>query len=89
MIELPRRQFITGLISFAAVAPAIVRASSLMPVKAYSYLTLDDYLERILNPMLDRLHEQIANDIMNNNGYIGHLLNFTDDKIGIKPVFIK
>jgi hypothetical protein len=29
-----RRAFITGLISFAA-APAIVRAESLMPVKAY------------------------------------------------------
>jgi hypothetical protein len=28
-----RRSFITGLISFAATAPAIVRASSLMPVK--------------------------------------------------------
>ena len=29
-----RRSFITGLISFSATAPAIVRASSLMPVKA-------------------------------------------------------
>jgi hypothetical protein len=28
-----RRSFVTGLISFAATAPAIVRASSLMPVK--------------------------------------------------------
>lgn len=29
-----RREFITGLISFAVTAPAIVRAASLMPVKA-------------------------------------------------------
>lgn len=29
-----RRGFITGLISFAVTAPAIVRATSLMPVKA-------------------------------------------------------
>lgn len=34
MIEQPsRRGFITGLIAFAATAPAIVRAGSLMPVK--------------------------------------------------------
>jgi hypothetical protein len=32
MIELPRRSFITGLVSLLA-APAIVRASSLMPVR--------------------------------------------------------
>jgi hypothetical protein len=30
-----RRGFITGLISFVATAPAIVRAGSLMPVKLY------------------------------------------------------
>jgi hypothetical protein len=29
-----RRSFITGLIAFTASAPAIVRAASLMPVKA-------------------------------------------------------
>lgn len=34
MIELPRRKFITGLASLIA-APAIVRASSLMPVKLF------------------------------------------------------
>jgi hypothetical protein len=33
MIEQSRRGFITGLISFAVTAPAIVRATSLMPVK--------------------------------------------------------
>ena len=34
MIQTSRRGFITGLISFAVTAPAIVKASSLMPVKA-------------------------------------------------------
>lgn len=34
MIQTNRRGFLTGLISFAATAPAIVRAASLMPVKA-------------------------------------------------------
>lgn len=32
-METSRRGFITGLISFTAAAPAIVRAASLMPVK--------------------------------------------------------
>ena len=34
MIEANRRGFLTGLISFVAVAPAIVRVTSLMPVRA-------------------------------------------------------
>lgn len=33
MIEIPRRKFLAGL-GFIACAPAIVRASSLMPVRA-------------------------------------------------------
>jgi hypothetical protein len=33
MTSLNRRSLITGLISFAVTAPAIVRAASLMPVK--------------------------------------------------------
>lgn len=47
MIELPRRQFLTGLASLM-VAPAIVKASSLMPVKlfkpAIDMSLLTDYL---------------------------------------------
>lgn len=42
-----RRGFITGLISFAVTAPAIVRATSLMPVKAEPPLTLAEYLPTI------------------------------------------
>jgi hypothetical protein len=33
-MTMTRRRLITGLVSFAVTAPAIVRASSLMPVKA-------------------------------------------------------
>jgi hypothetical protein len=39
-MELTRRGLITGLVSFVA-APAIVRASSLMPVKALDLATLE------------------------------------------------
>lgn len=42
-----RRGFITGLISLAVTAPAIVRATSLMPVKAEPPLTLAEYLPTI------------------------------------------
>lgn len=34
MIDLTRRALVTGLISFAAAAPAIIRPGMLMPVKA-------------------------------------------------------
>jgi hypothetical protein len=34
MLEPSRRSFISGLISFTAAAPAIVRFNSIMPVKA-------------------------------------------------------
>lgn len=56
--EMNRRGLITGLISFVA-APAIVRASSLMPVKAMKQFDLDDYYSQIFYPMLDRLKQTI------------------------------
>jgi len=37
---IPRRQFIKNLIAFTATAPAIVRASSLMPVKSFGPVLL-------------------------------------------------
>lgn len=37
MIEPSRRGFITGLIAFAATAPAIVRAANIMPVKSVDF----------------------------------------------------
>ena len=40
-MESSRRSFITGLVSFAATAPAIVRASSLMRVRPDMILTDD------------------------------------------------
>jgi hypothetical protein len=50
MIEQSRRGFIGSLIAFTVVAPAIVRATSIMPVKAMP--TLAD-LEAELNRELD------------------------------------
>ena len=46
MIEPSRRSLITGLISFAVCAPAIVRAGSLMPVKVMQPLG-GGYLDRM------------------------------------------
>ena len=58
-VTLSRRGLIGGLIGIIA-APAIVRAASLMPVKAFSYRTTgayDDYLERQgVRLALERLH---------------------------------
>lgn len=59
-----RRSFFTGLASLIA-APAIVRAGSLMPVKAPRVVfTLADY-DRIMKPILDKMAQQIADNIMN------------------------
>ena len=61
MIETSRRSFITGLVSFVA-APAIVKASSLMPVKSLD----NEYLWRFdvvtgevygRSPMMDAIEE--------------------------------
>jgi len=54
---LSRRGFISGLIAF----PAIVKASSLMRVAAIvepsDYITLDEYAERIMGPMIEAMHK--------------------------------
>lgn len=47
MIE--RRAFITGLVSFAVAAPAIVRAGSLMPVKVMRGLSAGELLNQVLH----------------------------------------
>lgn len=56
MIPTSRRAFITGLVSFVA-APAIVRASNIMPVRSIDDLALLD-----LGGVMDRmfLRHQIA-----------------------------
>lgn len=55
-----RRGLITGLVSFVA-APAIVRASSLMPVKAIKQCILSDYNRLIptLTPTVDVLYGRL------------------------------
>jgi hypothetical protein len=46
MIEQSRRGFIGSLIAFTAAAPAIVRAASLMPVKAIPDPLIEELLRR-------------------------------------------
>jgi len=64
-----RRSFITGLAALVA-APAVVRASSLMPVKAPKLLTDDETLQRIIRMfeesnryLVDMMQQQIADSI--------------------------
>lgn len=64
-----RRGFIKGLGALWA-APAIVRFASLMPVKAltpgivagYPFMTLDEYAERIIQPMVKRFEAAAAEE---------------------------
>lgn len=56
MIQTSRRSFLVGAAATLITAPAIVRAASLMPVKAMpTLLTLEDYERRILAPMYEQL----------------------------------
>jgi hypothetical protein len=69
---LPRRQFLTGLMGLVA-APAVVRATSLMPVKSFvevnlppppagfRRLTLADY-RRMVEPGLQKLFDNMYED---------------------------
>ena len=69
---LPRRKFLTGLMGLVA-APAVVRASSLMPVKlfvavdlpppppGFRRLTLVDY-RKLFEPGLQRLFDDMYED---------------------------
>lgn len=118
-----RRSFIAG-IAAAFAAPAIVKASSLMPVKAlekvryrthydvasdqlitrcdvlYGYLdvraewaadaiqlagiTMDEYTRRVVEPMVNRLAEQVADQIMRQGNESVHgLLSKYDDQQGL------
>lgn len=51
---LPRRKFITGLVSLMA-APAIVRASSLMPVKVVTQLTPEEIYGKIFDNYINKI----------------------------------
>ena len=71
-IILPRRKFLTGLMGLVA-APAVVRASSLMPVKSFvavdlpppppgfRRLTLVDY-RKLFEPGLQKLFDNMYKD---------------------------
>ena len=58
-----RRGFLAGL-GVALAAPAIIRTPGLLmpvkPVRPVMVMTLDDYAQRILNPLVDKwFHEQV------------------------------
>lgn len=59
MIESSRRGFITGLIAFAATAPAIVRAANIMSVKSVEDLAFWQFGDNLevygRSPMMDAL----------------------------------
>lgn len=79
-----RRGLITGLISLAA-APAIVRATSLMPVKVIKpVITLEDYANLIFKPMIDDLVKRVELDIVYGSG--GYRVESIDDSVIFTPV---
>lgn len=80
-----RRGLITGLISLAA-APAIVRASSLMPVKVVKddFLTIAEYYDAILKPMIDDLVKRVELDIVYGSG--GYRVESVADGIDVTPI---
>jgi hypothetical protein len=94
MIEPSRRGFITGLISFAVTAPAIVRATSLMPVKLMEpELTIEQLLRRRIADAERVMQERIKTILYgdryfgisgeSNNVYVSEPLPFKLDGIGI------
>lgn len=79
-----RRGLITGLISLAA-APAIVRASSIMLVKIINpTITLEEYTNLVLKPMIDDLVKRIELDMVYGSG--GFCVESVNDSINITPV---
>ena len=61
-----RRGFIRSL-GFLFAAPAIVRVSSLMPVRVIpplGLITLDEYSRRVLAPAMNRVAEAVAHDLI-------------------------
>lgn len=93
MTILSRRSFFIGASASLIAAPAVVRAASLMPIRATRpLLTMDDYYRLIMEPMLDKLAKAHADAIMNGidttTGLSGLLLSHQDDDISMKFVDI-
>jgi hypothetical protein len=80
MIDSPalhRRGFITGLGALFIFAPAIVKATNIMPVRALAardWLTLDECAARIMGLMIDKLQQQVADAVMYGSTGAGNLL---------------
>lgn len=75
MLETSRRSFITGLISFVA-APAIVRASSLMPIRALPDINHELAIQELTRQMIEHfcsttnlLQEITADQIINGEAH--------------------
>ena len=58
-----RRGFITGLGAFFCAAPAIVRASNIMPVRAVSSDELLDLLHRRMNEAYEVLRQNLTRSL--------------------------
>lgn len=82
-----RRNLITGLISFIA-APAIIKASSLMPVKVmelYPQIAFDTLIDRLIAPInvdcklywIDNDGEIISLPIKHDDLYLGRFNDYT------------
>lgn len=66
MVELARRSFLTGLGAALFVAPAIVRASSLMPIKTLEPINIDEMvvlLQRRLEAAEREMARQMAQSL--------------------------
>ncbi len=80
-----RRSFLAGLLAAVAapVTPAVLEPLKALCIRLPAdYLTLDEYSERILRPMIDAMQRQIADQIMNvsnQDGLAALLLSFDSD----------
>jgi hypothetical protein len=62
MVELARRTFLAGLGALLVTAPAIVRATSIMPVKAYEPIDSNEIM-RLLEQRLEHAQQILERNI--------------------------
>lgn len=78
MIETSRRSLIKGL-SLLVAAPAIVKVASLMPVNSKLVpLDPEELIRRVMQPIFDRLEQQVADAVMFGQSYNIGLLRQID-----------
>lgn len=77
MLELPRRRFLAGLVGLVA-APAVVKATSLMPVKSFALMEMereDVWWGDIVTTTLRYRSKSMAENISDNNALLRRLRN--------------